>query len=155
VPVETNLRNTRVRHLDLSSSVCVDRAAPLAAVVARMREEVIGCVLVCEEDRVIGIFTERDLLLKVVGQGVDYDAPVGEYMSPDPTSLGPDALLGDAIAKMSGGGYRNLPLVGEDGKVSKLLTARDVIRYIGEHFPREILDLPPEGQRRFDSPEGA
>ena len=155
MPAETNLRDTRIRHLDLQPAVCVDRGAPLATVIERLREQKSGSALVCEGGRVVGIFTERDLLRKVIGRGVDYDDPVDNFMSPDPASLTPDDLLGDAIRKMDEGAYRTIPLVDGSGKQVGLLSVRDVIRYIAEHFPREVLDLPPRAQQTFDTPEGA
>lgn len=150
-----NLRDITIGHLDASAAVCVDRAAPLAGVLEAIRGQGAGYALVCEGDRVVGAFGERDLVLKVVGLGVDYDDSVGDHMSPAPPLVGPDDLLVDVVSRMGGGGHEAVAVAGEGGKPAGLLTAKDIIRYVAELFPREVLDLPREGQRTFDSPEGA
>jgi CBS domain-containing protein len=150
-----NLRDVTIGHLDITAAVCVDRAAPLAAVVEAIRGQGSGCALVCEGDRVLGTFGERELRQKVVGLGVDYDDAVGNHMSPAPPLVGPGDLLGDVVLKMQEGGHEAVAVTGEGGRPAGLLTAKDIIRYVAELFPREVLDLPREGQRTFDSPEGA
>jgi CBS domain-containing protein len=101
---------------------------PVAEAIRRMHEEHIDCLLVCTEGRLIGIFTDRDAVLKVAGRMVDaFD--VRDVMTPDPVVLRPDDTLAIAIHKMAVGGFRHIPVV-DDGHPLGVIAARDVFRHI-------------------------
>ena len=72
MPIESILRNRKIRHLDLAPLVCVEADSSLEEVVAAMRSQQVGCVLVMERHKLAGIFTERDLMTKVIGSPVEY-----------------------------------------------------------------------------------
>src|SRR5207247_2463957 len=76
-----------------------------------MREHRIGCVLVVEGERLVGIVTERDFIMKL-GQA-DAGRPLSDFMTPDPEVLSPDDPIVYALNKMSVGGFRHVPLVDE------------------------------------------
>lgn len=101
------------------------------------------CVLVCEERKITGIFTERDVLNRLTSKTIDYTVPIDSVMTPDPKTLRLDERVADAIRMMTVQGYRHIPLVDESGLVAGLLSARDVLVYIAEHYPAEVLNLPP------------
>src|SRR5437867_11195164 len=101
------------------------------------------CVLVCDGRKVVGIFTERDLLNRLNLGAVDYTAPVDSVMTPEPRTLSHDDGVADAIRLMTEEGYRHIPLVDAAGLGVGLLSARDILAYIAEHFPTEVLNLPP------------
>ncbi len=84
-----------------------------------------GSVLVARGDVLIGIFTERDLLARVVAAGRDLDTPLLEVMTANPDTIAADAPVGDAIRQMSEGGYRHLPVI-EDERVLGVLSIRDL-----------------------------
>ncbi|MBI3950241.1 MAG: CBS domain-containing protein [Acidobacteria bacterium] len=153
--VETALKESKIRHLDLSPLVYVELGTKLSDVVQVMKTERAGCVLVCESDCVKGIFTERDLLAKVIGAPVDSEAPIDEFMTPEPRTLRLDDSVGDAILVMHEGGYRHVPLVDEQGRVTGLLGVPDLIHFLAEYFPDEVLNLPPRIHQRLDAPDGA
>lgn len=153
--VETALKESKIRHLDLSPGVCVEPGTSLSDVIQVMKTERAACVLVCKNDRLKGIFTERDLLTKVMGAPVDYGAPIDEFMTPEPRTLSLDDSVGDAIMVMHEGGYRHVPLVDGQGRVTGVLAVRDLIDFLAEHFPDEVLNLPPRVHQRMDAPEGA
>ena len=92
----------------------------------RMAEQCCGHVLVCEGDRLVGIFTERDLLSRVVAKGLDpAHQPVGQVMTIDPVTIEADAPIREAIRVMDEGSFRCLPVL-EGGKLLGVLTARDL-----------------------------
>ena len=117
--------------------------------VAAMRRSGGGCALVAHDahdahgKRLVGIFTERDLLFRVVAQARKPSIKVSEVMTPNPDSLAPDDHLGLAIRHMTEGGHRNLPLTDPQGRILGLLTVKQVIDYLAEHFPENVLNLPP------------
>ena len=119
-----------------------------------MKQDEGGCAIVCEDkSRLVGIFTERDLLTKIVGQEVNLDDPVSEWMSPVVTTLSPEATLGEAVAMMNEKGYRNIPLV-RDGKLAGSVSVFDVIGYLAESYPKTTMNLPPNPDQIMDSEDG-
>lgn len=97
-----------------------------ATAAARMTEEACGSILVCEGERLVGIFTERDLMTRVVGKGLD---PKGtrlrEVMTPDPDWIESTKTARDALRQMDEIGYRHLPVL-EQGRVLGVISRRDI-----------------------------
>lgn len=122
-------------------------AAPSVSIrqaVALMNERGVGCVLVVEGGRLVGIFTERDVLTKVITAGRDTDAtPVGEVMTRDPECLTLDDGIAYALNLMSDGGFRHIPLVDAEGRPTGVVAMRNVVEYIVDLFPHEVRNLPP------------
>jgi CBS domain-containing protein len=110
-----------------------------------------------DERRLVGLFAERDIVLRIVGATPtpDPSRPISEFMTPDPDALRLDSTLGEALELMERRGYHGVPLVDEEGRVAGHLDSRDVLEYIAEAFPQEILNLPPRPHQRMDQPEGA
>src|SRR5207244_12174706 len=78
----------------------------------------------------VGIFSERDLLMKVAGQFSSYDAiTVRDVMTPKPDSVTAEDTLAFAVHKMDVGGYRHVPVV-DNGRPTGVLSARDLLRHI-------------------------
>jgi CBS domain-containing protein len=153
--IETTLRESKIRHLGLSPVASVEPGTILGDVMNIMKTKRAACVLICENDRVKGIFTERDLLTKVIGASVDPGTPIDQFMTPDPRTLRLDDSVGDAISVMHEGGYRHIPLVDAQKRVTGILEVRDVIHFLAEHFPAEVLNLPPRVDQIMGAPDGA
>jgi CBS domain-containing protein len=114
-----------------------------------MRKRHRGCVLVTADGTLrsplVGIFTERDVLLKVIDSGRNpADVPLSDVMTRDPESLPIDARLAWALNMMSVGGFRHLPVTDERGWPAFILSVRDIVEFLVESFPAEILNLPPD-----------
>jgi CBS domain-containing protein len=146
-----------ISDLKLRLPVLVRRDLSTREAVRRMVRGRVGCVLIHEDDRLIGIFTERDVLTKVVGKGIDADkTPVGDVMTPDPEALSPDMGISYALNRMSIGGFRHVPLVDEKGRPVGVVAMRNIVDYIVDLFPHDILNLPPEpGMNISRTREGA
>ena len=117
-----------------------------------MRREHRGCVVITEDGTprspLKGIFTERDVLLKVIDSGRNpADVRLADVMTPDPESLRVDAKLAWALNMMSVGGFRHLPIVNEHGWPVFILSVRLIVDFLVESFPAEILNLPPDFER--------
>jgi len=155
--VGSAILNKPIRALELRQPVLVRRDVSVRDAIQRMVENRVGCVLVVEEDRLIGIFTERDVLTEVVGRSMDADAAtVEDVMTSDPETLTPDSGISWALNKMSVGGFRHVPLVDERGRAVGVVSMRDVVDYVVDLFPNDILTLPPEpGMNIARSREGA
>lgn len=107
-----------------------------------MQREGIGCVLVVDQQRLVGVLTERDVLTKVAAQDVDINRlAVTELMTPDPECLSADNELVYAINQMSVGGYRHIPLIDDEGRPTGVVSVRDIIDHLAALFPQHVLNL--------------
>ena len=153
--IENSLRQRKIRHLALAPLVCVEAESSLREVVNTMQSQHVGCVLVTENHRLAGIFTERDLVFKVMGENVEYSRAVREFMTPRPKTLHPDDSVADAIQLMDEGGYRDVPLIDQEGTLLGRLAVSNIIDFLAEHYPQEVLSLPPRPEQTFVEPDGA
>jgi CBS domain-containing protein len=155
--LESALAHTALSEVVSQPPLMVSAAATLADTIHLMQNERRACVLVMENDRLVGIFTERDILMKIAGQPLDLiKTPVSASMTPDPFTLPDDANVAFALSKMVLEGFRHIPLVDDDGRPTAVVSMRNLIEYLGEIYSRELLTMPPEPhQHRFKSREGA
>jgi CBS domain-containing protein len=120
-------------HLDelgIAAPETIEATADVNDAIRRMHDKGIDCVLVTEGDRLVGIFTDRDAVLKVAG--LERQArPIASLMTRDPVVLRHDETIAVAINKMAVGGFRHIPIV-EDGRPTGVVTARDVFRHLVE-----------------------
>ncbi|MBI4583362.1 MAG: CBS domain-containing protein [Planctomycetes bacterium] len=154
---EKALFNEKLRFLKRAEPLVVDGKTPLEAVLAKMRQARAGGVLVANGPSnrpLAGIFTERDYLDKIAGNPIDQGRPIEQFMTPQPKILSPDHTIGDAIRFMTEGGYRHVPVLEKDGRIFGLVSVRDLIEFIAEHFPEEIYNLPPLLHQRIRTQEG-
>jgi CBS domain-containing protein len=120
-------------HLDalgITPPTIVDGSLEVDEAIRRMHGEGIDCVLVAQDGRLVGIFTDRDAVLKVAGLPAGRRT-VAELMTHDPVVLRHDETIAVAINKMAVGGFRHIPIV-EDGRPTGVVTARDVFRHLIE-----------------------
>ena len=133
----------------------VESDATLADALRLMREERRGYVLVVADERLAGIFTERDVLMKVAGNPLNVErTPVSAYMTRDPVILPAGASVAFALNRMVVEGFRHVPIV-EGGHPIGVVSMRDIIEYLCEHFHGEVLNLPPNPQLTSREPDGA
>ena len=90
------------------------------------------CVLVMSGERLVGIFTDRDAVVKLAGQPLA-GVKVSDVMTPDPVVLRHDDPIAVAIHKMAVGGFRHIPML-QDGRPTGVVTARDVFHHLAEGF---------------------
>ena len=109
----------------------------------------IGAAPVIENGYLRGIFSERDVLNKILNKQVgDLDhISVEEFMIADPETAHPEDSLNTAILYMARGGYRHVPIVDTENRPIGMVSIRDVISYLVEEFPQEVLTLPPRPVR--------
>jgi CBS domain-containing protein len=116
--------------LEPAPIVAVERDTPLEEALKRMRDERHGSVLVLEGGEIAGIFTERDVLMKVVGRKVDVaTTPVGDVMTAGPDVLRASDPLAYAIHLMAVRGFRHIPVI-RGGRPLGIVSIRGVIGYL-------------------------
>ena len=106
----------------------VEATASVEDAVRSMNGRRVGAVLVLEGDRLVGVFTERDVL-RAVADGLTPAAVVGDWMTRGPETIEPDDTAEHAAIIMIHGGFRHLPVV-EAGKVVGILSIRDLMRSV-------------------------
>jgi CBS domain-containing protein len=117
--------------------------APLRDAVQLMRDHRVGCALVVDgSGRLVGIVTERDLLLKL-DAATELSRPVGDLMTGDPETLSADDPIAYALNRMADGGYRHVPLVDADGRPTGMVSVKDVVHYLADSFPATVFTAPP------------
>ena len=128
----------------LKAAVTVAPATSIRAAIDAMNERRVGCVLVVEHGRLVGVFTERDVLTKVAALGLSLDrTTVADAMTPDPECLTLDDGIAYALNMMSVGGFRHIPLIDAERRPTGVVAMRNVVDYIVDLFPSEVLNLPP------------
>ena len=123
-------------HLDelaVGSPEVVGSDTPVADAIRRMHDTGADCVLVTEADRLVGIFTDRDAVLKVAGRDV-VGVSVGDLMTRDPVVLRHEDPIAVAIHKMAVGEFRHIPIVDGGRLPTGVVTARDVFRHIADQL---------------------
>jgi CBS domain-containing protein len=152
-----HLTDERLRVLSRHDPVIVSPGTSLAECLAAIQRRGIGdSVFVCDPGgRLLGVLTERDIFGRIVGGDVDLAQPVERLMTTEPRTLDLDQTILDAIELMQTGRYRNVPIVDGDGSLVGVVRQNDIIRYLAESFPEELLNLPPRPHQRMKEPEGA
>ena len=103
-----------------------------------------GVLITDGEGRLAGIFTERDVLTRVVGRGLDArQTTLAAVMTPNPDALSVQDRVAYAVHSMSVEGYRTVPLVDAERRPIGVVTVGDVIRWLANLFPEAVLNLPP------------
>jgi CBS domain-containing protein len=126
VPVSTLLEKKDSAIYSVPVSVTV------AAAVQEMNNRKIGSVLIMEGGKLVGIFTERDVLMRVVAPGRDpKTTPVAQVMTRDPITITSNTTVDDVMDLHSGKHFRHLPVV-DNGRVVGMISFRDILRWLAE-----------------------
>ena len=135
-----HLLRDSVRHAGPLKPLMAAASASIWDAIRMMREGKHGSVLVVDHDdgdRVLGIFTERDVLTRVWGSGLDLEAtPLRHVMTPDPISVKEDQCIAHAIHMMAMRGFRHIPVV-RDGSAVGFVSVRGILRYISDRVRSE------------------
>jgi signal-transduction protein with cAMP-binding, CBS, and nucleotidyltransferase domain len=100
----------------------------VADAIRRMHADRLDCLLVCEDDRLVGIFTDRDAVVKAADKRLQLYT-VADFMTPDPVVLRREDTLAVAIHKMAVGEFRHIPIV-DDGRPIGVVAAADIFRHL-------------------------
>jgi CBS domain-containing protein len=144
---------TPVSELMALTPIFVQADATVVSAVNAMNEHHTGCVLVEKGGQLVGIFTERDVLRRVVFREGNRGWKVASVMTADPETLPPTASIAYALNKMSVDGYRHIPIVDQGGKAIGVLSVKDIVRFVVEFFPEAVLNLPSDPDKAIPKTE--
>ena len=151
------LIDEKLKVLTRRDPLTVPRGTSLRACLELIRETgTADSVFVTDEaGRLQGVLTERDIFAKLVGRDVDLDQPVDGLLVDHPFTLHLDEPIRHAVDLMQTGRYRNVPLVDDDAVLVGVVRPVDILKYLAEAFPEELLNLPPRPHQLMDATEGA
>ena len=119
-------------------------------------EKDVGCILVVDgNNKLTGIFTERDVIRKLINKGLDLNKEtIEKYMTKRPDALRLDDPITYALNRMAAGGYRHIPLVDKNDHPVGFISVRDIVDHLADYYSNEILNLPPSPHAKQRSQEG-
>jgi CBS domain-containing protein len=129
----------------------IGASAPVVEAARLMREEHIGSLPITDDEKLVGMITDRDITTRVVAEAADAEAtPVGDVYSRDLVSVEPDVDLEEALQLMARHQIRRLPVV-ENGRLIGIVAQADIalaenVQKTGELV--EAISEPSEGERR-------
>lgn len=150
-----NLKVDSVSRLQIGEPHAIVGETSIHDAILVMRRDSVSCLLVVRDDKLIGIFTERDLLTRVLAVHKSLSTIVQDCMTADPVTVNQKDPVRTAIKRMQSGGYRHLPVVDENGLPLGILSAKKIVQYLAEHFPSTVYNQPPDLQKVPETAEGA
>ncbi|HUQ78020.1 MAG TPA: CBS domain-containing protein [Patescibacteria group bacterium] len=154
-----SLVDERLQVVGRREPVTVAPGTSLADCLAAIRQTGTGdsVFVVDASGRLAGVLTERDIFARLVGHDVapiDLAEPVETLMTTSPHHLHLDATVRAAIELMQTGRYRNVPLLDDDDVLQGVVRPQDLLKYLAEAFPEELLNLPPRPHQTMKRAEG-
>ncbi len=136
--------------------VRVRTKTPLLSVTLAMCEASRGAAIVEDSaEKIIGIFTERHLLTQLDHSSQSWhDLSVDEVMDRNPKTIEASHYIREALSIMSGDRIRQIPIIDPDNHVLGIVSIRDILIYIADHYPSEFLNLPPDPEHEASDLHG-
>jgi len=152
--VERSLQIIEVLAIELEAPLVLDGTISVSEAIQAMRDRCLGYVLITDEDKLVGIFTERDVFLSVLDKNEVLQQPVSKFMTPAPISVREMETVWRVVTLMHEGGFRQIPVVDEEHRVLACVRHKDIAEYLVNHFAEHILNLPPDPEQLATTPEG-
>lgn len=150
-----NLKQDAALALRVLDAVEIEPTGVVADAIALMQERGVGCVIVAENGKPVGIVTERDILTKVLANSLPSDTAITEVMTSPPEVVEEGYSVATVIRLMHQGGFRHMPVVDGAQKLRGVISVKRIVEYLVEHFPSAVFNLPPEPVQKQFSREGA
>lgn len=148
-----------ISELSMRKIITIPRGAKIKDAVDLMQKYRFGAVIISENDdpkKLAGIFTERDLLLKVIGKVPNFlEISIEDVMTKDPFVLQQGDKIAFLMHNMHVGRFRHIPIVDNDHNIVSIVSIKDVNSYILDHFPQAITNITAEPFRGQSKREDA
>jgi len=153
--IEDILKDTKIYEILRPKLVMALAGISLQEALDLMHSEKSGYIVIADEhSKLAGMFTEREVLMKVLTPGVSLKEPVEKYMRKDLHPLKKTDTVGAALETMNKFGLRHIPLVDEFGQVNGILSIRTIVSFLAELFPTGVFNLPPNADQIHSTIEG-
>ena len=145
--IEEMLKQTKIYEILRPKLVMSLPTTPLKEALELMQAEKTGYIVIADEhSKVVGMFTEREVLMNVMRPGVTLAEPVSQFMRKDVHTLTKTDTVGTALEAMDKFSIRHVPLVDEFQQLCGILSIRTIVTFLAEFFPTEVFNLPPKPQ---------
>ena len=153
--ITSALKDSTLARLKLKAPVVVETGTEVSAAIAKMNQTDFGYVLIMDNGNLVGIFTERDILMKMASIAETGGKTIDEFMTREPVTLRINNSIAEAVYEMSAHGYRHLPVMDENSdKCVGLLTAKIIVKFVADFLPDQVYNLPPTPNQSMLTPEG-
>ena len=147
--------NDSLSSLTQEKFIVLNEQASLREVIDNLQRFHIGCILLENDNKISGIFTERDIVQIIVGNRHNLEETrIVDFMTKSPDTLYREDPIAFALNKMISGGYRHIPIVDENEKPIGVIAMQDIINHLGDYFFDDIVNLPPTPLRDQTQREG-
>jgi CBS domain-containing protein len=153
--LEYDLRQEQVIHLDLTEFTEVQIGTSVKSTIEKMRQEGHNCAFITDSGKLVGVFTDRDVLRRVVAAPETWNHPIEDVMTPRPLTVKSTDPADAALNLMNEKHFRNVPVIDETGAIVGNLTHYAIIKYLADHFQESVYNLPPEPDRITRKRDGA
>jgi CBS domain-containing protein len=154
--VEELFQTDPISALGLPPPVSLGSDATVGAALKTVQDGGHGYVLVIDGvGHPVGVMSEREVLMRIVARDVKYDENVDKYLAHGLETLTQRDPIGRAVQLLTELGERNLPVVDDDGVAVAVLRTLDIVHFLAEAFPAQVLNLPPRPHQLIPEPEGA
>jgi predicted transcriptional regulator len=154
--VEETFQTDPISSLGLPRPVSIGSNASVGNALSALQKRGQGYVLVVDDEGCPkGILSEREVLMRLVSRDVKYDENVDKYLAHGLETLTSKDTIANAVQMMIEGGERNIPIVDANGVAVSVLRTLDLIHFLAEAFPAQVLNLPPRPHQLIAEPEGA
>ena len=145
-----------ISSIGIKKAILKDEETSIQSVIESMQTTHSSCILLINNNNnITGIFTERDVVTKIVSRNVDIEnEKICDYMTNNPETLQPDDSIAFTLNKMTDGGYRHIPIVHSKSKDIFIISMQDIINSISNYYFDDIVNLPPESLRNTSQREG-
>jgi CBS domain-containing protein len=147
--------NAPISSIPTNKILSVEEGTTVADAVALMQSKRIGSLTIVKDHKLVGILTERDILMKAIGHSQELSSLlVDDIMTPNPQTLRKGDEIAYVLNNMHVGGYRHIPIVDENNVPESMISIKDVVDWVLDHFPQEILCMtgePFRGESSRDS----
>jgi CBS domain-containing protein len=129
--VERGLLRDRIESLRPKMPLSVGPDVTIGEALRTMLARGIGCMMIVEGDRLLGLFSERDAMMRLnVDAARLADRPISEVMTVNPATLRSRDKIAFALHRMNVGGFRHIPILDEDDRLVGVISIRDILRYL-------------------------
>jgi CBS domain-containing protein len=122
---------TKVRDVMTAEPIVLQQDQSIADAAQAMRDASVGAVLIVDGDKLCGLVTDRDIVVRAVAESALPDSPVGQVVSPDLVAVGADDETADAARVMQDNAVRRLPVL-DDGRIVGIVSIGDLAVSLGE-----------------------
>ena len=145
-----------ISSIGIKKAILKNEDVSLHSVIDSMQSLHSSCILIIKNNKIKGIFTERDIVTKVVAKDIDLkNEQICDYMTNNPEILHSDDSIAFALNQMIDGGFRHIPIVHTKSNEIYVISMQDIVNNIGDFYFDDIVNLPPQPPRGKSRREGA